>query len=183
LDTGTNSKKVSEVLRQCHDKSWKFGRSDFQIARGGASSYVASTLTALVLLPYYIEHATHLNPDKERLLDFLKKARFMRKVKTSIIRLSKKSILSLMDESITSTGPVHFRPHYHILLFSNSKKVSEVLRQCHDKKPIILNRNIFLQFTVKRYRTLNLREEYMTQLLWICTTIFGYRNKRMVFIA
>ena len=32
----TNSEKVSEVLRYCHDKSWKFGRSDFQIARGGA---------------------------------------------------------------------------------------------------------------------------------------------------
>lgn len=30
-------------------------------------------------------------------------------------------------------GPVHFRPHYHILLFTNSKEVSEVLRYCHDK--------------------------------------------------
>ena len=30
-------------------------------------------------------------------------------------------------------GPVHFRPHFHILLFSNSKEVAEVLRQCHDK--------------------------------------------------
>ena len=63
-------------------------------------------LTALVLFPYYIDHAAHLNPDKERLLDFLKKARFLRKVKTSITRSSKKSILSLMDESITSTGLV-----------------------------------------------------------------------------
>jgi hypothetical protein len=30
-------------------------------------------------------------------------------------------------------GPVHFRPHYHILLFTNSKEVSKVLRYCHDK--------------------------------------------------
>ena len=64
------------------------------------------TLTALALLPYYIDHAAHLSPGKERLLDFLRKARFLRKVKTSITRLSKKSILSLMDESITSTGSV-----------------------------------------------------------------------------
>ena len=32
----------------------------------------------------------------------------------------------------------------------------------HTKKPIILNRNIFLNFTVKRHCALNLREEYMT---------------------
>jgi hypothetical protein len=30
-------------------------------------------------------------------------------------------------------GPVHFRPHYHLLLFTNSEKVSEVLRYCHGK--------------------------------------------------
>jgi hypothetical protein len=30
-------------------------------------------------------------------------------------------------------GPVHFRPHYHLLLFTNSEKISEVLRYCHDK--------------------------------------------------
>ena len=30
-------------------------------------------------------------------------------------------------------GPVHFRPHYHLLLFTNSDKVSQVLRYCHNK--------------------------------------------------
>lgn len=30
-------------------------------------------------------------------------------------------------------GPVHFRPHYHLLLFTNSDEVSKVLRYCHDK--------------------------------------------------
>ena len=39
----TNSKEISEVLRQCHDKSWKLGRSDFQVARGGASSYITGS--------------------------------------------------------------------------------------------------------------------------------------------
>jgi hypothetical protein len=43
----TNSDEVAKVLRYCHDKSWKFGRSDFQIARGGASSYVASYVNSL----------------------------------------------------------------------------------------------------------------------------------------
>lgn len=30
-------------------------------------------------------------------------------------------------------GPVHFRPHYHLLLFTNSEKVAETLRYCHSK--------------------------------------------------
>ena len=30
-------------------------------------------------------------------------------------------------------GPVHFRPHFHLLLFTNSDKVAKVLRYCHDK--------------------------------------------------
>ena len=28
-------------------------------------------------------------------------------------------------------GPVHFRPHFHLLLFSNSDEVAKVLRECH----------------------------------------------------
>jgi hypothetical protein len=30
-------------------------------------------------------------------------------------------------------GPVHFRPHYHLLLFTNSEEVAEALRYCHGK--------------------------------------------------
>nr|DAM68928.1 MAG TPA: Replication associated protein [Microviridae sp.] len=47
----TNSKKVSEVLRYCHNKSWKLGRSDFQRSAGGASSYVASYVNSLSSAP------------------------------------------------------------------------------------------------------------------------------------
>ena len=91
----------------------RVGNSVVQISRlpaVGLHRTFRLTLTALVLLPYYIGHAAHLNPDKERLLDFLRKASFLRKVKTSITRLNKKSILSLMDESITSTGLVLDQP-------------------------------------------------------------------------
>ena len=64
------------------------------------------TLTALVLLPYYIAHAAHLSPDRERLSDSLK--RVVTSLKTMIFmrKLSKKSILSLTEESITSTASV-----------------------------------------------------------------------------
>jgi len=60
------------------------------------------TLTACVLLPYYIGHAAHLNPDREHLSDFLKKVAISWKTKTLMRKLSKRSILLLMEESITS---------------------------------------------------------------------------------
>lgn len=47
----TNSNEVAEVLRHCHDKSWKLGRSDFQRSFGGASSYVASYVNSLSSAP------------------------------------------------------------------------------------------------------------------------------------
>ena len=47
----TNSNQVAKVLRQCHVKSWKFGRSDFQCAAGGAASYVSSYINSLSAAP------------------------------------------------------------------------------------------------------------------------------------
>ena len=47
----TNSSQVAEVLRQCHDKSWRFGRSDFQRSAGGSASYVSSYVNSLRSAP------------------------------------------------------------------------------------------------------------------------------------
>ena len=58
------------------------------------------TLIAWLLLPCFIAHAAHLNPARERLLDSLKKVKHLMKVKMSMRKLSKKSIRSLMEESI-----------------------------------------------------------------------------------
>ena len=69
------------------------------------------TLTALVLLPYYIDHAAHLDPCRDRLLDFLKKAAISLKTKSLMRKLKKKSIPSLMEESITSTVSVFGQIH------------------------------------------------------------------------
>ena len=69
------------------------------------------TLIALVLLPYYIAHAARLDPTRERLSDSLRKVAISWKVKTLMRRLSKKSILSLTEESITSTASVFGQLH------------------------------------------------------------------------
>jgi hypothetical protein len=70
-----------------------------------------ATLIALALLPYYIAHAARLSPDRERLSDFLKKVVISWKTKTFMRRLSKKSILSLTEESIISMASVFGQLH------------------------------------------------------------------------
>ena len=69
------------------------------------------TLTALVLLPYYIAHAAHLSPDREHLSDFLKKAVISLKTTTLMRKLSKKSILSLTEDATTSMVSVFGQLH------------------------------------------------------------------------
>lgn len=69
----TNSEEVSKVLRYCHDKSWKFGRSDFQIARGGASSYVASYVNSLCSAPLLYRSCRAFRPHSRASLGFFEK--------------------------------------------------------------------------------------------------------------
>jgi len=53
----------------------------------------------------------------------------------------------------------------------------------HTKKPITLNRSIFLNLTVKRHCALYLLEEYMTQHGVIITLIFRNRDILMRFMT
>jgi hypothetical protein len=58
----TSSEKVAEVLRHCHDKSWKLGRSDFQRSAGGACSYVASYVNSLCSAPLLYKSCRAFRP-------------------------------------------------------------------------------------------------------------------------
>lgn len=69
----TNSKAIAEVLRQCHDKSWKLGRSDFQAARGGASSYVASYVNSLSSAPLLYRACRAFKPRQRASIGFFEK--------------------------------------------------------------------------------------------------------------
>lgn len=69
----TNSREVSEALRQCHDKSWKLGRSDFQVARGGASSYVASYVNSLCSAPLLYRSCCAFKPRQRASIGFFEK--------------------------------------------------------------------------------------------------------------
>lgn len=69
----TNSEEVSEVLRCCHDKSWKLGRSDFQRAAGGASSYVASYVNSLSAAPLLYRSCRAFKPRSRASVGFFEK--------------------------------------------------------------------------------------------------------------
>lgn len=69
----TNSDKVAEVLRYCHDKSWKLGRSDFQRSAGGAGSYVASYVNSLSSAPLLYRSCRAFRPKSRASVGFFEK--------------------------------------------------------------------------------------------------------------
>jgi hypothetical protein len=69
----TNSEKVAEVLRHCHDKSWKLGRSDFQRSAGGACSYVASYVNSLCSAPLLYRACCSFRPRSRASIGFFEK--------------------------------------------------------------------------------------------------------------
>lgn len=69
----TNSDEVAEVLRYCHDKSWKLGRSDFQRSAGGASSYVASYVNSLSAIPLLYRSCRAFRPRSRASVGFFEK--------------------------------------------------------------------------------------------------------------
>lgn len=69
----TNSEKVAEVLRYCHSKSWKLGRSDFQRSAGGASSYVASYVNSLSAAPQLYRSCRAFKPMSRASVGFFEK--------------------------------------------------------------------------------------------------------------
>ena len=69
----TNSDEVAEVLRYCHDKSWKLGRSDFQRSAGGAASYVASYVNSLCSAPLLYRSCRAFRPKSRSSVRFFEK--------------------------------------------------------------------------------------------------------------
>ena len=69
----TDSDQVSQVLRYCHDKSWKLGRSDFQRSAGGAGSYVASYVNSLCSAPLLYRSCRAFRPKSRASIGFFEK--------------------------------------------------------------------------------------------------------------
>jgi hypothetical protein len=68
-----NSEKISDVIRECHNKSWKLGRSDIQRSNGGCASYVASYVNSLAAAPSLYRSCRAFKPRSRASLGFFEK--------------------------------------------------------------------------------------------------------------
>lgn len=139
----TNSKEVSEVLRQCHDKSWKFGRSDFQIARGGASSYVASYVNSLSSAPLLYRSCRAFKPRQRASLGFFEKGEVFEEgedvyhaIEQKIDSVINGRIYNFNGISVKSTPPVSYirtlLPRFSSARYDDAVTIARIIRAVAD---------------------------------------------------
>jgi len=111
----TNSDEVAEVLRYCHDKSWKLGRSDFQRSAGGAASYVASYVNSLCSAPLLYRSCRAFRPRArssvrffEKGCDFVEDEDFYAQVEKKIDSVVNGKVYNFNGISIRSTPPLSY---------------------------------------------------------------------------
>lgn len=111
----TNSEKVAEVLRHCHDKSWKLGRSDFQRSAGGACSYVASYVNSLCSAPLLYRSCRSFRPRSRASIGFFEKGCTFVEDEDPYAQIEKKidsvvngRIYSFNGVSVRSTPPLSY---------------------------------------------------------------------------
>jgi hypothetical protein len=138
----TNSEKVSKVLRYCHDKSWKFGRSDFQIARGGASSYVSSYVNSLSSAPLLYRSCRAFKPRSraslgffEKGCDFVEGEEPYAQIEQKIDSVVNGRIYNFNGVSVRSTPPMSYirtlLPRFSSARNDDSIAIARVLRVVH----------------------------------------------------
>lgn len=139
----TNSKEVSEVLRQCHDKSWKLGRSDFQIARGGAASYVASYVNSLSSAPLLYRSCRAFRPRQRASLGFFEKGEVFNENEDPYYAISQKidsvvngRVYNFNGISVKSTPPMSYirtlLPRFSSARYDDVIAIARIIRAVAD---------------------------------------------------
>lgn len=138
----TNSEEVSKVLRHCHDKSWKFGRSDFQITRGGASSYVSSYVNSLSSAPLLYRSCRAFKPRSRASLGFFEKGCDFVEGEDPYAQIEQKidsvvngRVYNFNGVSVRSTPPLSYirtlLPRFSSARNDDSTAIARVLRAVH----------------------------------------------------
>lgn len=111
----TNSDEVAQVLRHCHDKSWKLGRSDFQRSAGGACSYVASYVNSLCSAPLLYRSCRAFRPKSRASVGFFEKGCSFVEDEDPYAQIEKKidsvingTIYNFNGVSVRSTPPLSY---------------------------------------------------------------------------
>ena len=135
----TNSKEVSEVLRQCHDKSWKLGRSDFQVACGGASSYVASYVNSLSSAPLLYRSCRAFKPRQRASIGFFEKGEVFEESEDVYYAIEQKidsvingRVYNFNGISVKSTPPMSYirtlLPRFSSALYDDAVAIAGIIR-------------------------------------------------------
>lgn len=111
----TDSDKVAEVLRYCHNKSWKLGHSDFQRSAGGASSYVASYVNSLCSAPLLYRSCRSFRPRARASVGFFEKGCDLVEGENPYAQIEKKidsvvngRVYNFSGVSVRSTPPMSY---------------------------------------------------------------------------
>lgn len=138
----TNSDQVAQILRYCHDKSWKLGRSDFQRSAGGASSYVASYVNSLFSSPLLYRSCRAFKPRSRASIGFFEKgcdfvededpyAQIERKISSCIDG----RLYNFNGVSVRSTPPLSYvrtlLPRFSSACNDDSVAIARILRAVH----------------------------------------------------
>ena len=135
----TNSEQISKVLRQCHDKSWKLGRSDFQIARGGASSYVASYVNSLSSAPLLYRACRAFKPRQRASLGFFEKGEVFEEgedvyhaIEQKIDSVINGRVYNFNGISVKSTPPMSYirtlLPRFSSARYDDATAIARIIR-------------------------------------------------------
>lgn len=135
----TNSDQVSKVLRQCHDKSWKLGRSDFQASRGGAASYVASYINSSSSTPLLYRSCRAFRPRQRASIGFFEKGEVFEEgedvyhaIEQKIDSVVNGRIYNFNGISVNSTPPMSYirtlLPRFSSARYDDAAAIARIIR-------------------------------------------------------
>nr|DAD71294.1 MAG TPA: Replication associated protein [Microviridae sp. ctJby12] len=138
----TNSDEVAKVLRHCHDKSWNLGRSDFQRAAGGASSYVASYVNSLCSAPLLYRSCRAFRPRSRASIGFFEKGHDFVEDEDPYAQIERKidsvvngRIYNFNGISVRSTPPMSYiralLPRFSSARNDDGTSIARILRVVH----------------------------------------------------
>ena len=138
----TNSDQVAQVLRQCHDKSWRFGRSDFQRSSGGAASYVSSYINSLSSAPLLYRSCRAFKPRSrasvgffEKGCDFVEDDDAYSQIEQKIDSVVNGRICNFGGVCVRSTPPVSYirtlLPRFSSARYDDSVAIARILCAVH----------------------------------------------------
>lgn len=138
----TNSDKVAEVLRYCHGKSWKLGRSDFQRSACGAGSYVASYVNSLSAAPLLYRSCRAFRPKSrasvgffEKGCDFVEDEDLYAQIEQKIDSVVNGRVYNFNGISVRSTPPMSYirtlLPRFSSAVNDDGSSIARILLAVH----------------------------------------------------